>query len=105
MPRVLVTGRDGRETVVEGQIGRSVMELIRDAGFDELVALCGGCASCATCHVYIDSAFAERLPTMGTDEDNLLDSSAHRSVNSRLSCQIAVTDALDGLQVRIAPED
>jgi len=105
MPKLLVTDRDGRDAAIEGRAGRSVMELIRDAGFDELLALCGGCASCATCHVYVDPGFVDRLPTMSADEDDLLDSSGHRLANSRLSCQIPFTDMLDQLKVRIAPED
>ena len=81
------------------------MEAIRDNGFDELLALCGGCCSCATCHVHVDPAFADKLPAMSEDEDDLLESSDHRNESSRLSCQIAFTSDLDGLKVTIAPED
>jgi 2Fe-2S ferredoxin len=81
------------------------MEIIRDAGFDELLALCGGCCSCATCHVHVDPAFLNRLPAMSADEDELLNSGAYRTSTSRLSCQIVFTDDLDGLPVAIAPED
>ncbi|MFX8063452.1 2Fe-2S iron-sulfur cluster-binding protein, partial [Acinetobacter baumannii] len=82
--------------------GLSVMEVIRDAGIDEILALCGGCCSCATCHVHVDPDFAAKLPKMSEDENDLLDSSADRDATSRLSCQIELTDALDGLKVRIA---
>ncbi|HKR87360.1 MAG TPA: 2Fe-2S iron-sulfur cluster-binding protein [Phenylobacterium sp.] len=105
MPKLLLTDRAGGETPLEAPAGRSVMEIIRDAGFDELLALCGGCLSCATCHVYVDEAFADLLPKMSEDENDLLDSSDRRQPNSRLSCQIPFTDELDGLKVRIAPED
>lgn len=105
MPTLVVTTRDGTERAVEGQAGLSVMEVIRDAGFDELLALCGGCCSCATCHVHVDPAFAGALPPMGDDENDLLDSSDHRNETSRLGCQIEFGDALDGLRVTIAPED
>jgi 2Fe-2S ferredoxin len=81
------------------------MELIRDSGMDELLALCGGCCSCATCHVIIDDASAAKLPAMSDDENDLLDSSDHRTANSRLSCQVNVTPDLDGMSVTIAPED
>ena len=74
-------------------------------GFDELLALCGGCCSCATCHVHIDPAFADKLPQMSDDENDLLDSSDHRDENSRLSCQIPLTAELDGMTVTIAAED
>lgn len=105
MAKLIVVNRSGEEQAVEGGTGLSVMEVIRDNGFDELLALCGGCCSCATCHVYVDPAFAEKLPAMSEDENDLLDSSDHRNENSRLSCQLQVTDELDGLRVTIAPED
>ena len=105
MPKLLVTNRAGEETTVEATAGLSVMENIRDNGFDELLALCGGCCSCATCHIHIDPAFADRLPAMSEDENDLLDSSDHRDAYSRLSCQVPMTDALDGLKVTIAEED
>ena len=105
MPKLLVTNRAGEETTVEATAGLSVMENIRDNGFDELLALCGGCCSCATCHIYVDAAFADQLPAMSEDENDLLDSSDHRNENSRLSCQVPMTDALDGLKVTIAEED
>ena len=66
---------------------------------------CGGCCSCATCHVYVDPAFADKLPAISADESDLLDSSDHRNATSRLSCQLPMTAALDGLKVTIAPED
>lgn len=105
MPILKVTDRAGREAAVEAVTGLSVMEIIRGAGIDELLALCGGCCSCATCHVYLDETFADRVTPMSEDEDALLDSSSHRQANSRLSCQIKFNETLDGLKVRIAPED
>ena len=105
MPTLTVTTRSGESRTVETGPGLTVMEAIRDNGFDELLALCGGCCSCATCHVHVDDEFLPLLPPIGTDEDDLLDSSDDRDANSRLSCQIPFTDALDGLRVRIAAED
>ncbi|HEX8446306.1 MAG TPA: 2Fe-2S iron-sulfur cluster-binding protein [Sphingomonas sp.] len=105
MPKLIVVTRDGTEQSIEGEPGLSVMEVIRDAGIDELLALCGGCCSCATCHVRIDPAFAALLPAMSEDENDLLDSSDARDATSRLSCQVPFTAALDGLRVTIAPED
>ncbi|MGC1271499.1 MAG: 2Fe-2S iron-sulfur cluster-binding protein [Croceibacterium sp.] len=105
MPKLTVVTRDGEERTVEAASGLTVMEAIRDNGFDELLALCGGCCSCATCHVHVDPAFADLLPPITEDEDDLLDSSDDRDPTSRLSCQIPFTDALDGLKVRIAAED
>ncbi len=105
MAKVTVISRNGEGREVEAENGLSLMEVIRDNGFDELLALCGGCRSCATCHVHIDPAFTDLLPKMSADEDDLLDSTDHRNETSRLSCQIPVSDALDGLIVTIAPED
>jgi ferredoxin, 2Fe-2S len=105
MANLVVVTRDGEEKTVEGKSGLSVMEIIRDAGFDELLALCGGCCSCATCHIHVDPAFADRLSPMSEDENDLLDSSSHRDDRSRLSCQVPFSDALDGLRVTLADED
>ena len=105
MPRLVVTTREGEMQEVSAAEGLSVMEAIRGAGFDELLALCGGCCSCATCHVHVDPAWWPKLPPMGPDEDDLLDSSSHRDATSRLSCQLPFTAALDGLAVTIAAED
>lgn len=105
MPKLIVVTREGEEQEIDGEAGLSVMEVIRDAGIDELLALCGGCCSCATCHVHVDPAFADLLPAMGEDENDLLDSSDDRNDTSRLSCQIPFEDDLDGLRVTIAAED
>jgi 2Fe-2S ferredoxin len=105
MPKLIVETREGEEREIDGEAGLSVMEVIRDAGIDEVLALCGGCCSCATCHVHVDPAFADALPKMSPDEDDLLDSASDRDGTSRLSCQLPFTDALDGLRVRIAAED
>jgi ferredoxin, 2Fe-2S len=105
VPRIVVTNRDGELREVDAEINRTLMEVLRDAGF-ELEALCGGCCSCATCHVYIDPAFAGRLPPIREDEDMLLDGSGHRLPDtSRLSCQIRVTGELDGLRLNVAPAE
>lgn len=105
MPKLIVVTREGEEKTFEGETGLSVMEIIRDNGIDELLALCGGCCSCATCHVIVDPADADRLPPISEDENDLLDSSDHRVETSRLSCQIPFSADLDGLRVTIAPED
>lgn len=105
MAKLTITGRNGSERTIEARPGWSVMENIRGAGFDELLALCGGCCSCATCHVHVDEEWLAAVGSPGADEDDLLDSSSHRRANSRLSCQIDFAEALDGLRVTIAPED
>lgn len=105
MPKLIVVTRDGREHDIEAPTGISVMEAIRDNGFDELLALCGGCCSCATCHVYVTGDTAAGCAAMTDDENDLLDSSDHRQPESRLSCQLILSDATNGLKVTFAPED
>ncbi|GAA4643219.1 2Fe-2S iron-sulfur cluster-binding protein [Pontixanthobacter gangjinensis] len=105
MPKLIVVNRAGEESTVEVGDGLTVMEAIRDNGFDELLALCGGCCSCATCHIHVDPEFKDKLPAISEDEDDLLESSDHRNENSRLSCQVPFSAELDGLKVTIAPED
>ncbi|WP_242097109.1 2Fe-2S iron-sulfur cluster-binding protein [Sphingomonas sp. CROZ-RG-20F-R02-07] len=105
MPQLTVITREGEERTLDGEAGLSVMEVIREGGIDELLALCGGNCSCATCHVHVDPAWLDRLPAMGPDEDDLLDSVDDRDATSRLSCQIPFEDSLGGLIVTIAAEE
>jgi 2Fe-2S ferredoxin len=105
MPRLYVTTYSGETHTLDAQPGRTMMETIRDAGISDLLALCGGCRSCATCHVYVDEDFLARLPPQAPEEGELLDFSSQRRANSRLSCQLPITDALNGVRVTIAPED
>jgi 2Fe-2S ferredoxin len=102
---ISVTTREGEVRRIEADDGDSLMEAIRDAGIDELLALCGGCCSCSTCHVHVDPAFANELPPMSEDENDLLDSSERRDQTSRLACQIALTEKVTGLKVQVAEED
>jgi 2Fe-2S ferredoxin len=105
MSKLIVTLRDGEEREIAGATGLSVMEVIRDSGIDEILALCGGCCSCATCHIHVDPEFAAKLPPISEDENDLLDSSSSRDEYSRLSCQLPFGPELDGLKIRIAEED
>lgn len=105
MPIIHVVNRAGTEQAVDAADGLSLMEAIRDNGFDELLALCGGCCSCATCHVHVNPEHMGKLPPISEDEDDLLESSDHRNEYSRLSCQVPLTPELDGLRVTIAAED
>lgn len=90
---------------IAGVKGFSLMEMLRDNGFDEILALCGGCRSCGTCHVYVDPAFAHLLPKQAGEEKELLEGSNHMTEHSRLSCQITCFPALDGIRLQIPPED
>lgn len=105
MPKVLVLDRSGNEFDLDGATDLTLMEVIRDAGISDLAAICGGCCSCATCHVYVDPQHFNRLGAISEDENDLLDSIHHRRENSRLSCQLRLAADLDGIRVEIAPED
>lgn len=105
MMKINVRTRAGDLVSVDAVAGLSLMENIRDAGIDELLALCGGCCSCATCHVFIDELSGIELSAPGEDESDLLDSSSSRTARSRLSCQLSIVPELTSLSVTIAPED
>ena len=103
MAIVHVVDREGAEHKLEGVTGWSVMEIIREAGLP-IEAACGGCCACATCHVYVDEAWLDRLEKPNQDENIMLDEAFEVRDNSRLSCQLKYADALDGLKVTLAPE-
>jgi 2Fe-2S ferredoxin len=105
MPEIIVTTREGEQRTLAFSSGASLMQVICEGGVDELLALCGGVCSCATCHVHVDDEFLDRLEPVSEDEDGLLSGSEHRRQNSRLSCQVRMTGDLDGMRVSIAPED
>lgn len=105
MPSLTIIDREGKAHALEANAGLNLMEIIREHGFDELLALCGGCCSCATCHVHVSPEFAGKVPRMCADEDDLLESSSNRTDTSRLSCQAPFGNHLDGLRVTIADED
>lgn len=105
MVNLTVKLRGGSEQALQAASGVTLMEAIRKGGIDEVVAMCGGSCSCATCHVYVETGPASVRTPANEDEDDLLDSSDHRTANSRLSCQIRLDEALEGLVVQIAPEN
>jgi len=105
MPKLTIVTRAGAEVNVIVEDGQTLMDAIHSAGVKEVLAICGGMCSCSTCHVYIDPEFADRLPVMQEEEEDMLTSSDYRREDSRLSCQIPVTDALDGMRVIIVPKE
>jgi len=105
MIQVNVIDLAGDSRTIEGEIGISMMEIIRGSGIEDIPAYCGGNCSCASCHVYVDAAFVSMLPPISQDEDDLLDSSENRSTGSRLSCQIPASTALSGIRLTIAPQE
>ena len=105
MPKLVVTIRSGEERTLDAEPGQSAMAVIRDSGIPDIEAICGGSCACATCHVYVSQEFFDRLPPVSEDERVLLEGSEHyREDSSRLSCQIRMSAAMDGLAVAIAPE-
>lgn len=104
MGMLKVVDRDGVEHEVPAKPGLKVMEVLRELDYG-VAAICGGMCSCATCHIYVDPAWIERLPAPMSDERELLGELSHHRENSRLSCQVEITAALDGLKVTIAEDE
>lgn len=93
---------DGRRSTLQARPGRSLMRATLDAGVREIMAECGGSLICATCHVYVDEAWAGKLPAPSPDESAMLDlTAAERRPGSRLSCQITIDATLDGLTIEL----
>ena len=101
--KISVTDRDGNNRILEGDNNSTLMEIIRDEGMD-IEAACGGCCACATCHVYIDEKWLNKLKSIDDDEESMLDQAFDVKKNSRLSCQIHLNEELDGLELQLAPE-
>lgn len=99
--KIVVTDQDGGTRELEGLDGWRVMEIIRDHDMP-IKAECGGSCCCATCHVYVDAAWLDKLVPPSPEEQDLLDDAADKRDNSRLSCQILMSDDLDGLKVTLA---
>jgi len=101
---VNITDRKGKTHELEAPEGWRLMEVIRDYGLP-IKAECGGACACATCHVYIDSKWENKIPAKSEDEDDMLDEAFELKNNSRLSCQIILNETMDGLTATLAPQD
>lgn len=104
--RIYVTDPYGNRAELQALEGFRVMEIIRDWSTESGIGIkaeCGGACACATCHVYVDEAWVEKLPAMREEEEDRLDEAFDVEDNSRLSCQLIMNESLDGLQVTIAP--
>ena len=99
MAKIIYISSDGATTEVEAQNGISVMQAAVNNGVPGIVAECGGACSCATCHVHVDPAWYPRLPEPQGTERDMLEFVIDPRETSRLSCQIKITDELDGLVV------
>jgi ferredoxin, 2Fe-2S len=105
MAKMVVTDRDGNVHVVEGRVGVKLMETLREFDYG-VTAICGGLCSCATCHVFVKPEWMGRLPAPQGDEKELLvELQNYDAPSSRLSCQVDFTEALDGLELKIAPDE
>jgi 2Fe-2S ferredoxin len=102
MPKVIYVSADGGRKEVDVPVGATVMAAALKNGIDGIVAECGGVCMCSTCHVFVDEAFLGKLPPADDTEEAVLEIAAiERQPNSRLSCQIRVTEDLEGLIVRL----
>jgi 2Fe-2S ferredoxin len=101
MPQLVFILPDGSRKVVAAEPGRSVMEAARTHGVPGIRAECGGECSCSTCHCYVEPDWMVRLPARGDDEAGLVEFAWEPRETSRLTCQIVVTDAMDGLVLRV----
>jgi len=105
MPTIKITDVAGESREVEAKAGLSLMEVAVDNNVSGMVAECGGACACATCHVYVDEAWLQKLPAMDDMEDAMLDSALERRANSRLSCQLEISAELDGLALTVADNE
>jgi len=100
MPKLTVIDASGVQRDIDAPIGRHVMQILRDAGYD-IEGACEGALACATCHVVVDADWYPKLPSVKDDETDMLDFAEGLTATSRLSCQVAMTDELDGLIVSV----
>lgn len=101
MPKILFIEHNGTEHLVDAAIGATIMQTAVDNSVPGIVGDCGGCCSCATCHGYIDPAWAGRIPSRSETEEMTLEGALDVQPNSRLTCQIAVNAEMDGIVVRL----
>ncbi len=105
MAVINVTTRAGKPHTITAKVGNTLMENLRDSGMD-VEAVCGGCCSCATCHVILDESWVPKVPARTIDEKELVEQTrGYKGERSRLSCQIKFTEALDGIALTVAPEE
>jgi ferredoxin, 2Fe-2S len=101
MPQVTFIQADGTARTVETETGLTLLQVARDHSV-AIEGACEGSLACATCHVILDEAWADKVPQASIDEEDMLDMATGLQPTSRLGCQIVMTDALDGLIVKVA---
>ena len=100
---IFVKDREGSQHKIEAEIGMSLMEIIRDYGLD-IEAACGGCCACATCHVYVEKEWLDKLSKIDDEEESMLDQTFNLKDSSRLSCQLEFKEEYSGIKLELAPE-
>jgi len=103
MTKILVEDREGNLHQLNADEGMTFMEIIRDAGLD-IEAACGGCCACATCHIYINNEWLDKLPSIEEDEESMLDQAFHVRKESRLGCQLDYKNEYSGIKLKLAPK-
>ena len=101
MPKVTFIEHGGNVHTIEAASGQSLMQVAMSNRVPGIIADCGGSCSCATCHVYVDSEWLARVPAASPSEKEMIDCALHVQENSRLSCQIELSDAVDGIVIRL----
>ena len=105
MPKVIYITPDETRHEVEVETGYSIMEGAINNNIEGIVAECGGACACATCHSYVDAAWTVKIPAMDDMEDSMLDAAFERKDNSRLTCQVEMSDELDGIVIHVADNE
>ena len=105
MPKVIYITPDETRHEVEVETGYSIMEGAINNNIEGIVAECGGACACATCHSYVDAAWIDKIPSKDDMEDSMLDAVFERKDNSRLTCQIEMSDKLDGIVIHVADNE
>lgn len=105
MPRIIFHCLDGERREIDATVGNTVMETAIDANIDGIVAECGGACACATCHSFVAEDWADKVSAMTDMEDAMLDAALDRDDRSRLTCQIEVSEELDGLVIVVADNE
>ena len=103
MPKLIIIDRSGKKSEIEYDSNFTLMETLRDNGYD-IEASCGGCCACATCHCYVEDKWLEKISKADDDEESMLDQAMDIKKNSRLSCQIPFTEELNGITLTLAPK-
>lgn len=104
MAKVTFIQTDGKHVIVDDAVG-TLMEIALQNDIDGITGNCGGVCSCSTCHVYVAPEWQDKVGSPTEAEKDTLDFNEHKKANSRLGCQIELTEALDGLKVEVAPEE